>query len=43
MIRLTKQEQWVLCIVLGLLLIGWAVKTYRAAHPPVTANQPATP
>jgi hypothetical protein len=31
--RLTKQEQLVLCIVLGLLLTGWAVKTYRAAHP----------
>jgi len=31
---LTKQEQLVLCIVLGLLLTGWAVKTYRAAHPP---------
>jgi hypothetical protein len=31
--RLTKQEQLVLCVVLGLLLTGWAVKTYRAAHP----------
>ena len=31
---LTKQEQLVLCVVLGLLLTGWAVKTYRAAHPP---------
>jgi hypothetical protein len=31
---LTKQEQLVLCIVMGLLLTGWAVKTYRAAHPP---------
>ena len=30
---LTSQEKWVLCLVLGLLLIGWAVKTYRAAHP----------
>ncbi|MGD0087460.1 MAG: hypothetical protein ABSC24_10055 [Verrucomicrobiota bacterium] len=30
--RLTKQEQLVLCVVLGLLLTGWAVKTYRAAH-----------
>ncbi|HEV2436074.1 MAG TPA: hypothetical protein VG077_08740 [Verrucomicrobiae bacterium] len=30
--RLTKQEQLVLCIVLGLLLTGWAVKTYRTAH-----------
>ena len=41
---LTKQEQLVLCIVLGLLLTGWAVKTYRAAHPPATATaQPAKP
>jgi hypothetical protein len=32
--RLTKQEQLFLIIVLGLLLTGWAVKTYRTAHPP---------
>jgi hypothetical protein len=32
--RLTKQEQTVLLVVLGLLLLGWCVKTYRAAHPP---------
>jgi hypothetical protein len=38
---LTKQELLVLCIVLGLLLTGLAVKTYRTAHPPVTATQPA--
>jgi hypothetical protein len=31
---LTKQEQMFLCIVLGLLLTGWAVKTWRTAHPP---------
>jgi hypothetical protein len=43
MIRLTKQEQLVLCLVLGWLLTGWAVKTYRTAHPPVTADQTATP
>jgi len=30
---LTSQEKWVLCLVLGLLLTGWAVKTYRAAQP----------
>jgi hypothetical protein len=41
--RLTKQEQMVLCIVLGLLLTGWAVKMYRAAHPPRTAIQSARP
>jgi hypothetical protein len=31
--RLTRQEQLVLCSVLGLLLVGLAVKVYRAAHP----------
>jgi hypothetical protein len=30
--RLTRQEQIVLCSVLGLLLVGLAVKTYRSAH-----------
>jgi hypothetical protein len=40
---LTKQEQLVVCLVLGLLLMGWAVKTYRAAHPvapPIAATAP---
>jgi hypothetical protein len=41
--RLTKQEQLVLCIVLGLLLTGWAVKSYRTAHPPTAAIQQAKP
>jgi hypothetical protein len=41
MFRLTKQEQLVLCAVLGLLLTGWAVKAYRVAHPPVMATQTA--
>ena len=41
--RLTKQEQLFLCIVLGLLLTGWAVKTYRTAHPPQTVIQSAKP
>jgi hypothetical protein len=36
--RLTKQEQMFLIIVLGLLLTGWAVKTYRTAH--FTATKP---
>jgi hypothetical protein len=41
---LTKQEQLVLCIVVGLLLTGLAVKTYRTTHPPpVTAAQQAKP
>jgi len=41
--RLTKQEQLVLCIVVGLLLTGWAVKMYRTAHPPVALIQSAKP
>lgn len=45
MVRLTKQEQLVLCLILGLLLTGWAVKTYRTAHPAQASNQstPAAP
>jgi hypothetical protein len=41
MTRLTKQEQLVLCIVLGLLLLGWGVKTYRTARPPNVVNEEA--
>jgi hypothetical protein len=37
--RLTKQEQLVLCLVLGLLLTGWAVKAWRTAHPPAQTTQ----
>jgi hypothetical protein len=40
---LTKQEQMFLLVVLGLLLTGWAVKTYRLAHPATVAVQPAKP
>jgi len=40
---LTKQEQMFLIVVLELLLTGWAVKTYRAAHPPTAAVQPVKP
>jgi hypothetical protein len=40
---LTKQEQLVLCVVLGLLLLGWAVKTYRAAHPSANLVQAVAP
>ncbi len=39
MSRLTKQEQLVLCLIFGLLLTGWAVKTYRTAHPPTQAAE----
>jgi hypothetical protein len=31
---LTKQEQMVLWLIVVLLLTGWAVKTWRTAHPP---------
>ncbi|MEI2723640.1 MAG: hypothetical protein V9H26_08890 [Verrucomicrobiota bacterium] len=40
---LTKQEQLVLCTVLGLLLMGWAVKTYRTAHPSPAMVQAVAP
>ncbi len=30
---LTKQEQMALCLIFVLLLTGWAVKTWRTAHP----------
>jgi hypothetical protein len=41
---LTKQELLVLCVVVSLLLTGWAVKVYRAAHPaPVPAAQQSRP
>jgi hypothetical protein len=38
--HLTKQEQFVLCVVIGLLLTGWGVKAYRQAHPPIVAVEP---
>jgi hypothetical protein len=41
--RLTKQEQLFLIIVLGLLLTGWAVKTYHTAHPPTGPVQEGRP
>jgi hypothetical protein len=40
---LTKQEQLVLCVIVGLLLTGWCVKTYRTAHPVAVAVQSAKP
>jgi hypothetical protein len=42
-IHLTKQEQWVLCLVAALLLTGWAVKAYRTAHPPAESSESAKP
>ncbi|MGA3181119.1 MAG: hypothetical protein ABSF38_12310 [Verrucomicrobiota bacterium] len=40
---LTKQEQIVLCLIILLLLTGWAVETCRTAHPaaiPLPAQKP---
>jgi hypothetical protein len=31
----------VLAIIAGLLLMGWAVKAYRTAHPPALAVETA--
>jgi|GEM_PF-1764382 hypothetical protein len=42
--RLTKQEQLVICLAALLLLTGWAVKVWRAAHPPkIQTTAPANP
>jgi hypothetical protein len=41
--HLTKQEQLVLCLLVLLLLTGWAVKSYRTAHPPGHAIEQAKP
>ena len=37
---LTQQEKMIICIVLGLLTTGLAVKYYRTAHPAPTSSQP---
>jgi len=41
--RLTRQEQMVLCVIVSLLLIGWAAKAWRTAHPPPAAAQAGSP
>ncbi|GDY20004.1 hypothetical protein LBMAG56_13490 [Verrucomicrobiota bacterium] len=33
--KLTRQEQLVLITVLSLLVVGWVVKVFRTANPPV--------
>jgi hypothetical protein len=43
MIHLTRQEQLVLCLLMALLLTGWAVKAWRTAHPPDRAAESAKP
>lgn len=40
---LTKQEQIVLCIVIGLLLTGLLVKYYRDSHPSAAIARSAKP
>jgi hypothetical protein len=40
---LTKQERWVLGIVVLLLVTGWATKMYRAAHPALKPGGGALP
>jgi hypothetical protein len=36
--RLTKQEQFVLCVVIVVLLTGLAVKAYRTSHRPTPGS-----
>jgi hypothetical protein len=38
MFKLTRQQQLFLCVVLLLLLTGWAVKAWRTAHPPAATG-----
>ncbi|HOX01924.1 MAG TPA: hypothetical protein P5555_05375 [Candidatus Paceibacterota bacterium] len=39
--RLTPRERTVLWTVVALLLVGWGVRTWRAAHPISPAPPPA--
>jgi hypothetical protein len=32
--NLTRQQRRVICVGLFLVLVGWAVKAWRLAHPP---------
>jgi hypothetical protein len=41
--HLTKQEQTVLCLLVLLLLTGWAVKSWRVAHPTGQMTEQAKP
>lgn len=42
MLNLTRQQKLVLITTLFLLLVGWAVKSYRLAHPPAPVEQSAS-
>lgn len=37
---MTRQEQTILLVIFGLLMVGWAVKAYRASHPQSRAMAP---
>jgi hypothetical protein len=43
MLRLTRQERKVLCVVLFLLLTGWLVKVWRATEPQAAAVEMTEP
>jgi hypothetical protein len=43
MFNLTRQQQLFLCSILLLLIVGWAVKAWRTAHPPERATTSAVP
>jgi hypothetical protein len=43
MLRLTRQERRVLCVVLFLLLTGSIVKAWRTAHPPAATIELTAP
>jgi hypothetical protein len=40
---LTKQQKQVLCCILFLLVTGWAVRTWRLAHPPAPVTASSSP
>jgi len=40
---LTRQEKLVICVIIGLLLTGMAVKYYRTAHSDTMSRQPVKP
>ncbi len=43
MLPLTRQQRNVLLAVLFLMLTGWAVKSYRLAHPPAPTEAESRP
>lgn len=42
MVGLTRQQRQALYVVFLLLLLGWAVKAWRTAHPPTVAGSDKT-